>query len=130
MELNTLLDKLKMDHLEAQLDAVCEQAAARQEDYKTFLVQALQTEWQGRYQRGIEARLKQARFPWVKTLDQFDFDFQPSLDRKQVRELSGLSFVERAHNVIVLGPPGVGKTQPALCLKKKNVCSSRDGDGC
>jgi DNA replication protein DnaC len=121
VELTTLLDKLKMDHLEAQLDTVCEQAAARQEDYKTFLVQALQTEWQGRYQRGIEARLRQARFPWLKTLDQFDFDFQPSLDRRQVRELAGLSFVERAHNVILLGPPGVGKTHLAIALGVKAV---------
>jgi DNA replication protein DnaC len=121
MELLNLLDKLKLDHLEAQLDAVCEQAAQRGEDYKTFLAQALTTEWQGRYQRGIEARLRQARFPWVKTLDQFDFDFQPSLDRKQVRELAGLSFVERAHNVIVLGPPGVGKTHLAIGLGVKAV---------
>jgi DNA replication protein DnaC len=121
MELSHLLDKLKMDHLEAQLDAVCEQAAARQEDYKTFLTQALSTEWQGRYQRGIEARLRLARFPWVKTLDQFDFDFQPSLDRKQVRELAGLSFVERGHNVIILGPPGVGKTHLAIGLAVKAV---------
>jgi DNA replication protein DnaC len=121
MELNHLLDKLKMDHLEAQLDAVCEQAAQRQEDYKTFLTQALSTEWQGRYQRGIEARLHQARFPWVKTLDQFDFNFQPSLDRKQVRELAGLSFVERGHNVIILGPPGVGKTHLAIGLAVKAV---------
>jgi DNA replication protein DnaC len=105
MELDHLLDKLKMDHLEMQLDAVCEQAAQRQLDYKTFLAQALSTEWQGRYQRGIETRLKQARFPWIKTLDQFDFDFQPSIDRHQVRELAGMSFVERAHNVILLGPP-------------------------
>jgi DNA replication protein DnaC len=121
MELSTLLDKLKMDHLEAQLDAVCEQAAARQEDYKTFLVQALHSEWQGRYQRGIEARLRQARFPWLKNLDQFDFDFQPSLDRRQVRELAGLSFVERTHNVILLGPPGVGKTHLAIALGVKAV---------
>jgi DNA replication protein DnaC len=121
MELNTLLDKLKMEHLEAQLDAVCEQAAQRQVDYKTFLVQALQTEWQGRYQRGIEARLRLARFPWLKTLEQFDFDFQPSLDRRQVRELAGLNFVERAHNVIILGPPGVGKTHLAISLGIKAV---------
>jgi DNA replication protein DnaC len=121
MELENLLDKLKMDHLEAQLDAVCEQAAQRQLDYKTFLSQALETEWQGRYQRGIEARLRQARFPWLKTLDQFDFDFQPSLDRRQVRELAGMSFVERGHNVIVLGPPGVGKTHLAIALGVKAV---------
>ncbi len=121
MELDHLLDKLKMDHLEAQLDAVCEQAAQRGEDYKAFLAQALAAEWQGRYQRGIEARLRQARFPWIKTLDQFDFDFQPSLDRRQVRELSGMSFAERAHNVILLGPPGVGKTHLAIALGVKAV---------
>src|SRR3972149_3266003 len=121
MELVNLLDKLRMDHLEAQLDAVCEQAAQHSVDYKTFLAQALQTEWQGRYQRGIEARLRQARLPWIKTLDQFDFDFQPSLDRRQVRELAGLSFVERAHNVIILGPPGVGKTHLAIGLGVKAV---------
>jgi DNA replication protein DnaC len=121
MELDNLLDKLRMEHLEAQLDSVCEQAAQKQLDYKTFLVQALQTEWQGRYQKGIEARLRLARFPWIKTLDQFDFDFQPSLDRKQVRELVGMSFVERSHNVILLGPPGVGKTHLAIALGVKVV---------
>jgi DNA replication protein DnaC len=121
MELPHLLDRLKMDHLEAQLDAVCEQAAQRQMDYKSFLAQALETEWQGRYQRGIEARLRLARFPWLKTLEQFDFDFQPSLDKRQVRELSGMGFVERAHNVILLGPPGVGKTHLAIALGVKAV---------
>ena len=121
MELPNLLDKLKMDHLEAQLDAVCEQAAQRQLDFKSFLCQALETEWQGRYQRGIEARLRQARFPWIKTLEQFEFDFQPSLDRRQVRELTGMSFVERTHNVIILGPPGVGKTHLAIALGVKAV---------
>lgn len=121
MELENLLDKLRMDHLEAQLDSVCEQAAEKQLDYKAFLIQALQTEWQGRYQKGIEARLRQARFPWLKTIDQFDFDFQPSLDRRQVRELAGMSFVERAHNIIILGPPGVGKTHLAIGLGVKAV---------
>jgi len=119
MELDALLEKLKLEHLQAQLDPLCEQAAERELDYKTFLTEALRTEWQGRFQRGIEARLRQSRFPWVKTLEQFDFDFQPSLDRRQVRELAGLSFVERAHNVVVLGPPGVGKTHLAVALGVK-----------
>ncbi len=121
MELEALLQKLKMDHLEAQLDAVCEQATSGDLDYKSFLTRALAVEWQGRDQKGIETRLRQARLPWVKTLEQFDFDFQPSLDRRQVRELAGLSFVERGHNVVILGPPGVGKTHLSVALSVKAV---------
>ncbi len=62
-----------------------------------------------------------ARFPWVKTLEQFDFDFQPSIDRKVIRELAGASFVGRAENVVLLGPPGVGKTHLAVALGVKAV---------
>ncbi len=121
MELERLLDKLKLEYLAPQLDAVCEQAAQRELDYKSFLCAALSTEWQGRQLRGNEARLRQARFPWVKTLDQFDFDFQPSLDRRQVREVASLSFVERGQNVVILGPPGVGKTHLAVAFGVKAV---------
>ena len=121
MELTALLERIKLDHLADQIDAVCEQAAGRDLDYKAFLAQALETEYRGRFQRGIEARLKQARFPWLKNLEQFDFDFQPSLDKKLVRELAGMSLVERAHNVVLLGPPGVGKTHLAIALGMKAV---------
>lgn len=121
MELASLLSKLKLEHLEAQLDTVCEQAAQQQQDYRDFLQRALQTEWQGRDKRGIESRLRQARFPWLKTLEQFDFDFQPSLDRRLIRELSGMTFVERAQNLILLGPPGVGKTHLSVSLGIKAV---------
>ena len=121
MELITLLERMKMEHLLAQLDGVCEQAAKGDLDYKGFLAQALETEWRGRHQRGVESRLRLARFPWIKTLEQFDFDFQPSIDRKAMRELGGLSFVERAENVVLLGPPGVGKTHLAVALGVKAV---------
>jgi DNA replication protein DnaC len=121
MELASLLERMKMEHLLAQLDGVCEQAAQGDLDYKGFLVRALEAEWHGRYQRGVEGRLKQARLPWLKTLDQFDFDFQPSIDRKTIRELAGGSFIERAHNVVLLGPPGVGKTHIAIALGVKAV---------
>jgi DNA replication protein DnaC len=121
MELTSLLDRMRMEHLLAQLDSVCEQAASGDVDYKTFLTRALEAEWRGRHQKGVENRLKLARFPSLKTIEQFDFSFQPSVDRKVVRELAGLAFLERAHNVVLLGPPGVGKTHLAVALGVKAV---------
>ena len=121
MQLTGLLEKMKMEHLGAQLDAICEQAAKKDLGYRDFLTQALETEWKGRHQKGVESRLKMARFPWIKTLEQFDFSFQPSIDRKVVRELAALGFVNRAENVIILGPPGVGKTHLAVALGVKAV---------
>ncbi len=121
MELSGLLDKLKMPHLTERLETVCEQAAKRELGYQEFLAEALSAEWQGRHARGVESRLAQARLPWVKTLDQFDFSFQPSIDRRVIRTLAGLAFVERAENVILLGPPGVGKTHIGIALAVKAV---------
>jgi DNA replication protein DnaC len=66
---------------------------------------------------GVERGLRQARFPYVKTLDQFDFSFQPAIDRKLIRELARLAFVERVDNLILLGPPATGKTMLAVGIK-------------
>lgn len=121
MQLVGLLEKMKMEHLLAGLDTLCEQASKKDLGYREFLLEALQTEWQGRHQRGTESRLAVARFPWIKTLEQFDLGFQPSIDRKVIRELGGLGFVERAENVILLGPPGVGKTHLAIALGVKAI---------
>lgn len=121
MQVLTVLERMKMDHLASQLESICEQAAKRDLSYKEFLGEALLVEWRGRHLKGVEWRLRQAHFPWVKTLEQFDFSFQPSIDRKVIRELAGLSFVERAENVVLLGPPGVGKTHLAIALGVKAI---------
>ena len=114
--LNRLLTRMKLDHLGDALDRVCDYASTKDMDYRTFLESALETEWHGRQLRGAEARIKMARFPAIKTLEQFDFDFQPSVDRVVIRELSSCAFVGRTHNVVLLGPPGVGKTHLAVGL--------------
>lgn len=121
MELEGLLQKLKMESLAAQLDALLEQAAKRDLSYRDFLAEALSSEWSARNTKTTEGRMRLARFPWIKTLEQFDFSFQPSIDKKVMRELSGLSFISRAESVIFLGPPGVGKTHLAIALGVKAV---------
>lgn len=121
MELHGLIDKLKLEYLGAQLDTVCEQAAKRDLDYRSFLTESLHVEWRGRQTKGIEARLQQAHFPSHKTLEGFDFSFQQSIDKKVVTELASTAFVERGHNVVLLGPPGVGKTHLAIALGLKAV---------
>ena len=117
--LDSLFEALKFDHLAPQCDALLEQATKKDLGCRELLTEALACEWRGRKQKGTEARLAQARLPWLKTLEQFDFTFQPSIDRKVVRELSTLGFVGRAENVVLLGPPGVGKTHLAIGLAIK-----------
>ncbi len=121
MELNSLLQRLSLLHLAMQLDTVCEQAAKRELDLRAFLAEALACEWRGRHQKAVETRLAQSRFPWIKTLEQYDFDFQPAIDRRLMREMATLAFVERAENVVFLGPPGVGKTHLAIALGYKAI---------
>jgi len=69
MELNELCAKLRFDHLPSQLDALCEQAAKRELNYREFLSEALSTEWQGRRLKGVERGLRLARFPYIKSLE-------------------------------------------------------------
>ncbi|MDR7608674.1 MAG: IS21-like element helper ATPase IstB [Armatimonadota bacterium] len=98
------------------LDAHLERAAKREVPYADFLADLLEAELAVRRRRYLETRTKLARLPFRKTLDDFDFDAQPSVDRRQVRELATLQFLAHAENVILLGPPGVGKTHVAVAL--------------
>jgi DNA replication protein DnaC len=100
------------EHLAAELDrALAEQSSATQVLERLLEREVAAT--QARRQRG---RLRFARYPVHKTLAEFDFDFQPHLDRKLVAELSTLRFIEERRNVILLGPPGVGKTHLGIAL--------------
>jgi DNA replication protein DnaC len=106
-----------------QLDAQLERASHSEMTYAAFLCGLLETEGQARKCRSEETRLKLSRLPHRKTLDEFDFSFQPSIDTRLMNELSTLAFVARKENVIFLGPPGVGKTHLAVGLAMKAIQS-------
>jgi len=111
--------ELKMKHAEKTVDQLCDQAAERQTGYSEFLSRVLDCELVRRRDQGTLMRLKLAHFPFQKTLEQFDFGFQPSIDQRQVEELATLNFVAECSNVVLLGPPGVGKTHLAVALGLK-----------
>jgi len=111
--------ELKMKHAEKTVNQLCEEAATRQSGYTEFLCRVLDTELIQRRDRGTLMRLKLAHFPFQKTLEQFDFGFQPSINQRQVEELATLNFVAEGGNVVLLGPPGVGKTHLAVALGLK-----------
>jgi len=110
------LHHLKLTQMSDCVDHLAEQAASSNWTYVEFLDKLLEAELAARAQRDITAKTRQARFPFVKTLDQFEFAFQPSVNEKQVRELANLRFVAHGENVLLLGPPGVGKTHLAIGL--------------
>ena len=69
--------------------------------------------------RSVDNRIKSARFPILKSLDDFDYAFQTSVNRKKLEELASLRFIDNKENVLFLGPPGVGKTHLAIGLGAK-----------
>lgn len=115
--------KLNLTHLEVALPQVLDLARREQWTYETLLERALAAELAGREQKATARRLKAARFPSKKTLDAFDFSFQPTLSERRLRELADLSFVRTCTNVIFLGPPGTGKTHLSLALADRALAA-------
>src|SRR6266403_1292026 len=121
--LQTVLETLGLKAVEARLENLLEQASKKEPSYADFLDELLSCEVEARRTRYLRARLQLAHFPFVKTFEQFDFGFQPSLDDRQIRELRSLRFIHEASNVIFLGPPGVGKTHLSVALAEEAIRS-------
>jgi DNA replication protein DnaC len=98
------------------VDALLSQLDAASISPAEAIEQLLEAQVLLKRQRRLTVALQSARLPGVKTLDTFDFSFQPSIDRTQVLSLHELTFLERRENVILLGPAGVGKTHLAISL--------------
>src|SRR5437773_4052180 len=108
------LKHLGLTQLEKALPALYEAARQEQWTYESFMNRAIAAEIEGRDRRAAERRMAAARLPAIKTLEAFDFTFQPDLSERLLWELADLSFVQSATNVVVLGPPGTGKPQPTI----------------
>src|SRR5579859_6015632 len=89
-QLRTTLAGLSLTAIDARLEGLLESASKKEPSYADFLLEVMNTEADARRQRYLKARLQLAHLPYVKTFDQFDFAFQPSIDERQVRELRTL----------------------------------------
>jgi DNA replication protein DnaC len=114
--MNDLLSTLHFKYVEPQLPALFEQARLHSLTYDAFLRRVLLAEIDGRKQAAQQTRLRAAKLPQRKTLDTFDFSFQPTISERRLRELADLSFVQTNTNIVLLGPPGVGKTHLLIAL--------------
>jgi len=92
--------------------------------YIGYLAKLIEEETLAKTDRSINRRIQTAKFPWVKNIEEFDFSFQPSVDEEKILKLANLSFIDKKENVILLGPPGVGKTHLAIGLGAK-TCMAR-----
>jgi len=118
-QLEHYIKVLRMPGMMMNCHDIGEQAAIKKLYYDEYLALLLETEVKRRRDASVKAKITKARFPFVKTIEQFDFSFPPSLNEKEIARLGSLSFIENKGNVIFLGPPGVGKTHLAVGLGVK-----------
>jgi len=113
------LVRLKLSRISNILRDLTKTAQDQGKSYLTFLDELLEEEVAAKEQRRIETALKISGLPYIKSIDEFDFTFQPGLDKQKIMGLFDLSFIRDKGNVIFLGPPGVGKTHLAVSLALK-----------
>lgn len=115
------LTRLKLVATRERLDTLLQEAARKELGYMDFLDLVLSEEASAKDQKRTRMGIQIAHFPVVRRLEDFDFSLQPSIDPKLIRELETGRFIANGENVLLLGPPGVGKTHLAIGLGRKAV---------
>jgi len=112
----TDLKSMYLTSMASQWRRLAEDARSKRQPHAEYLADLVRLEVTGRRERRIQRRIKEARFPMLKTLDAFDFEAQRGLDRDDVLELFDCEFVPQAANVVLVGGVGTGKTHIAIAL--------------
>jgi DNA replication protein DnaC len=115
------LTRLHLTAIRDQLDSLLDDASRRELTLRETLALLCEREIARRNERRIEMASKIAHFPTVRELDGFDFAAQPSVDQKQIRELATCRWVAHGDALLLLGPPGVGKTHLAIALGRAAI---------
>ena len=125
-QLQTTLRQLRLSGLMQTLDVRLQEAAAARLGHGEFLELIFQDELNVRHQRMLARRTKAADFRALKTLEDFDWQFNPSINRKQIFELAAGNYLRESKDILFLGPPGVGKTHLAQALGYEAIKQGKD----
>jgi DNA replication protein DnaC len=114
--LKELLSYLKLPLMAERYEEVAQTAARKNLSHIDYITLLVEEEVAGKKERLVQARIKQAKFPVIKTLDSFQFQFPKKINKNKILRLFDLDFIERKENVLFMGPSGCGKTHLALAL--------------
>jgi DNA replication protein DnaC len=115
------LKRLQLTYTRDTLASILSEAARRQWTFLEFLDEVLSREVESKQGKRVQMGMQIAHFPCVRTIEGFDFAFQPSADERLIRELSTGHFIAHGENILIFGPPGVGKSHLAIGLGRKAV---------
>jgi len=125
--LQRLLQELRLKGMDSALERVLIQAEQQGLSIQEILYELLLEERRHRQERSLSYRISQAKLPYDWTLESFPFPRQPSLDKSWIMTLSGLSFIQRGDNIVLIGEPGTGKTGLAIGLMRKALVQGYRG---